>query len=56
VRAAVPKIGQLTDVSHCKLHQYLCCNGKIKYQAAWPGCAGRDERARPARIGSVRPV
>jgi hypothetical protein len=23
-------IGHLTDVSHCKLHQYLCCNYEIK--------------------------
>ena len=25
-------IGHLTDVSHCKLHQYLCCNREIKCQ------------------------
>ena len=27
------KIGQLTDVSHCKLQQYLCCNRKIACQS-----------------------
>jgi len=27
-------IGQLTDVSHCKLHQHLYCNSKIECQAA----------------------
>ena len=33
-------IGHLTDVSHCKLHQYLYCNHEIKYQQrslrGWP--------------------
>ena len=34
VMVTAPKIRQLTDVSHCKLHQYLCCNSKIRCQAA----------------------
>jgi hypothetical protein len=29
-------IGQLTDVSHCKLHQYLCCKREIKCQHRSP--------------------
>src|SRR5215831_6553436 len=33
-------IRHLTDVSHCKLHQYLCCNHEIKCQhrshRGWP--------------------
>ena len=30
-------IGHLTDVSHCKLHQYLCCNREIKCQQSLHG-------------------
>jgi len=33
-RRRAPKIRQLTDVSHCKLQQYLCCNNKIARQLA----------------------
>jgi hypothetical protein len=56
--ATAPKIRQLTDVSHCKLHQYLCCNGRIKCQAVdrisrdWPlraSRASRDRRPKPGK-------
>jgi len=33
----VLNIRHLTDVSHCKLHQYLCCNREIKCQQTWTG-------------------
>jgi len=32
----VLNIGQLTDVSQCKLHQYLCCKHEIKCQHRSP--------------------
>src|SRR5262249_38170894 len=44
VRRAL-NIRHLTDVSHCKLHQYLCCNSKVKCQQVdtdlpgWPRTA-----------------
>jgi hypothetical protein len=41
-------IGQLTDVSHCKLHQYLCCNYEIKYQH-------RSHRGWPHRVTWLSP-
>ena len=41
-------IGQLTDVSHCKLHQYLCCNHEIKYQH-------RSHRGWPRRVTWLSP-
>ena len=41
-------IGHLTDVSQCKLHQYLCCNHEIKCQH-WPrpGLAAQSDMALP---------
>jgi hypothetical protein len=43
-----PKIRQLTDVSRCKLHEYLCCNRRSGVrrvgQIPWDG----HERAVPA--------
>jgi hypothetical protein len=47
------KIGQLTDVSHCKLHQHLYCNSKIKRQTAWPDPAGRPPRAESCQPGAA---
>jgi hypothetical protein len=50
---AASNIRHLTDVSHCKLHQHLCCNPEIKCQAVVisPG-AGRAERQALSRTGS----
>ena len=39
-------IGHLTDVSHCKLHQYLCCNREIKCQLG-----GRSDLPGAGRAG-----
>src|SRR5215467_15982487 len=44
-------IRHLTDVSHCNLHQHLCCNREIK-------CLGRlrsSPRGRPGRVRSALP-
>jgi hypothetical protein len=41
-------IRHLTDVSHCKLHEYLCCNREIKCQKDLPrGLAAQGDMALP---------
>jgi hypothetical protein len=57
-RVTAAKIRHLTDVSHCKLHQYLCCNGRFKCLAALAGSprAGRPKRVVPSRTGLISPV
>jgi len=51
VIVTVPKIRQLTDVSHCKLHQHLCCNRKIGSSLTGsPGLAAQSEPCRPDRL------
>ncbi len=47
-------IRHLTDVSHCNLHQHLCCNREINCLGRLrplPGLAGQSEKrsAGPAR-------
>ena len=40
-------IRHLTDVSHCNLHQHLCCNREINYLGRLdpsPGLAGQSEK------------
>src|SRR5215467_15056398 len=51
-------IRHLTDVSHCKLHQHLCCNREIKCLGrlrspprGWPGRVRSTLLDRLARLG-----
>jgi len=50
IPARLLNIGQLTDVSHCKLHQYLCCNYEIKCQTDLPGWPCRVTWLSPDRF------